>query len=326
MRSSPTDCLYYPSLLTAYEAYADAVMASPVFPLADHSTKLMNAQKLKHLEKRRAEIKKFQLCNTQVSVTAEDAQQMRELLDHLTAKTLLLKKITNLHTNISVGEFGICKDLGALDYCQTIPADLLERFRLAVVTVASSAGDLVKDIIRRKNVNQRGDKPTVNDIKLLTEVIEATDKLFNNPTESKRLNRVSKSLDALQRSPFNYQALAGNVLTVVGVTAIILLFPTIAVTCGFPLGLGVAIVAFITAMIGQAIKEESYRQPPAYQFFKDTQLTTDGNHLKTVSKQVQKASGRYGCYGFFNALCNTSVIPHNADIAPSRSGLTILTR
>jgi hypothetical protein len=245
--------------------------------------------------------------------------EMQNLLDHLTLKTSLLEALSNFHTNIHPGEFGFEK---AFPHCQHIPVNLLQKFKLAINNVYNQTALLSKAVVLKAKDSNEGKSPTLSDVKLLIEVIDATNELFNNPADKKCYYRFNDSIAAVNPTSFNYQALVGNSLVVVAVVTITLLFPVLAVTGGFPLGLGVALLGTMAGFLGQAIARESQKPRPRH-YLQDTKLTNVGEKLKTITCEVISASGRYGFFSLFDT--STRSDPH-PNVVLHSGGIPILTR
>jgi hypothetical protein len=196
-------------------------------------------------------------------------------------------------------------------------------FKKAVKNVYLHAAHLSKDAILFANDLNEDKKPSLNDVKLLTEVAIATNQLFYDPIDKKSSQRFEKSINALNPDSFNYQALVGNSLVVLAVLSIVLLFPMITLTCGFPLGLGVALLGTMIGFFGQAMTSESHRDRPQ-RYLQNTKLTVAGEKLKTTASKVRSAVSRYG---FFSTLSDTSVLLYSSsDVVSHGGGLPIMTR
>jgi hypothetical protein len=314
MPNSPTNQETYGRLVDAYES---------------HKTALNGATFLSYTETQRMSYLKscidamLRFTQAEATGTIVPQSELQDLLNQLLQKNALLEALRILYTSISPGEFDFETNLSGLPHCSDISPNLLLTFKKAVKNVYLHAAHLSKDAILFANDLNEDKKPSLNDVKLLTEVAIATNQLFYDPIDKKSSQRFEKSINALNPGSFNYQALVGNSLVVVAVLSIALLFPAITLTCGFPLGLGVALLGTMIGFFGQAMTSESHRDRPQ-RYLQNTKLTVAGEKLKTTASKVRSAVSRYG---FFSTLSDTSVLLYSSsDVVSHGGGLPIMTR
>lgn len=268
-----------------YPAFEEAVKSSSIFP--------------SHLSKEKYLQKHLEVIMRLKNMGIHKRSTYKNLLTQMSAITLLLKAINNFLINTTPGEFGLEKDLTKLPYCETIPTELLKNFKEAIIQVRKKTVSLVIKVIIALDSN-RDNKPSNENIYLLTELINAANGLFNDPTNKNCYTQLDKSISALEASSWNYQALFGNLLILAGLASLIFIFPSVTLTYGLTLGLGIAILGTMAAIFGEGLARTSNQRAP--KFFKKP-LIADSNNLKTSAKQVQTVSGRYNFFNYQLSDC-----------------------
>jgi hypothetical protein len=314
MPNSPTNQETIGRLVDAYESHKTALNGAEFLSFSETQKKVYLKTYIDALS-RYAQMK--------IAGATVPQSELQELLNQLTLKDALLVALRDLYTSITPGFFDIETNLTGLSNCRDISPNLLLTFKEAIKNVYLDTLDLSElPILNAKDFSE-GKNPSLNDVKLLTEVAIATNQLFYNPTDKKSSQRFEKSINALNPDSFNYQALVGNSLVVLAVLSIVLLFPMITLTCGFPLGLGVALLGTMIGFFGQAMTSESHRDRPQ-RYLQNTKLTVAGEKLKTTASKVRSAVSRYG---FFSTLSDTSVLLYSSsDVVSHGGGLPIMTR